>query len=139
MKRNALIFIFVFCYAILFCVTPQLSPPSAVRSQVEGFSETAKALKNNEPGAVNRAIADLRECKSGLLEFDEAVKSRDKKIAELEESLRECSDKVASYAQGTGFKLGVEWLAGITIVFLVLILVIYLVVTGKLRIPFIGS
>nr|WP_249262316.1 hypothetical protein [Leptospira alexanderi] len=61
--RNFIVIIFVFCYAILFCITPQLSPPSAVKAQTEGYKRTQDALKNNEPGAVDRAISDLEECR----------------------------------------------------------------------------
>nr|WP_249262315.1 hypothetical protein [Leptospira alexanderi] len=74
---------------------------------------------------------------ASLLEFDESVKSKDQKIAELEAALRQCAEKVAEYARGTGFQLGVEWLAGIAIAFIVLAFLIYLVVTGKLKIQFI--
>ncbi|EMF82170.1 hypothetical protein LEP1GSC188_3406 [Leptospira weilii serovar Topaz str. LT2116] len=136
-EKNALIVIFIFCYAVLFCVTPQLSPPSAVKAQAEGYKRTQDALKNNEPGASERAVSDLQSCSASLIEFDKTVKSKDEKIAELENSLRKCNEKVAKYAQGTGFQMGVEWIAGIGIVFIILLFLIYLVVTGKLKIPFV--
>nr|WP_017854389.1 hypothetical protein [Leptospira interrogans] len=137
MKKNAIIIIFVFCYAILFCVTPQLSPPSAIKAQIDGYKRTEDALKNNEPGANERAISDLQECRASLTEFDKTVKSKDEKIAELESSLRKCADKIAKHAEGTGFQSGVEWIAGIGIAFIILIFLIYLIVTGKLKIPFV--
>lgn len=137
MKKNAIIVIFVFCYAVLFCVTPQLSPPSAIKAQIDGYKRTEDALKNNEPGANERAISDLQGCRASLTEFDKTVKSKDQEIAELREELRKCGEKVAKYAQGTGFQMGVEWIAGIVIVFIILLFLIYLVVTGKLKIPFV--
>ncbi|EMK12869.1 MULTISPECIES: hypothetical protein [Leptospira] len=137
MKKNSIIIIFVFCYAILFCITPQLSPPPAVQAQIDGYKRTEDAIRNNEPGAGERAISDLRECRASLAEFDQVVKSKDEKIAELENSLRKCADKVAKHAEGTGFQSGVEWIAGIAIAVIILLFLIYLVVTGKLRIPFV--
>ncbi|WP_061236277.1 hypothetical protein [Leptospira santarosai] len=139
MKKNTIIVIFILCYALLFCITPQLSPPSAIRAQVEGYGRTQAALKNNEPGAAERAISDLGECRDSLIEIDRSIKSKDEKIAELENSLRKCADTVASYAQGAGFESGVKWIAGIAIALLLIVFLIYLVVTGKLKIPFMGA
>ncbi|WP_061246170.1 hypothetical protein [Leptospira interrogans] len=137
MKRNTMIAIFFFCYAALYCMTTQSPIADVIKAQVRNYDLTQEAFRKGEPGSAERVVSSLEECRDSLIALDKAVLSKDQKIAELENSLRKCADKVANYAQGTGFQSGVKWLAGITIVFLILIFVIYLVVTGKLRIPFI--
>ncbi|EMO80259.1 hypothetical protein LEP1GSC126_3358 [Leptospira kirschneri str. 200801774] len=137
MKRNAMLAIFFFWYAALYCVTTHSPVTDVIKAQVRNYEQAQEAFQNGEPGSAKRVVASLEECKDSLIALDKAVLSKDQKIAELENSLRKCGDKVANYAQGAGFQSGVKWLAGIVIAFLILVFVIYLVVTGKLKIPFI--
>ncbi|MGJ4784109.1 hypothetical protein ACQV5J_07950 [Leptospira interrogans] len=137
MKRNTMIAIFFFCYAAFYCMTTQSPVADVIKAQIRSYELAQAAFKKGEPGSAERVVSSLEECRYSLIALDKAVSSKDQKIAELEDSLRKCADKVASHAQGTGFQSGVKWLAGITIVFLILIFLIYLVMTGKLRIPFI--
>lgn len=107
MNKFLIIFLWiVFILAFSACGEFLRSAPVTVRAQVENLESSKTALENNEPGAKERAIESIRNCKTSLLEYDEAVKSRDKKIGELETEIAKLKRENSELSQDAGFKSG---------------------------------